>query len=79
VRFPGGSSSDIYNWQTGQQVADWLTQFGDNAANGAQSSIASVAGRGGARLIDAANRANLFGATLIVVANGFTDTAAINR
>ena len=74
VRFPGGSSSDIYNWQTGQQVADWLVQFGGNAANGAQSSIASVAGRGGARLIDAANRANLFGATLIVVANGFTDT-----
>ena len=74
VRFPGGSSSDIYNWQTGQQVADWLAQFGDNAANGAQGSIASVAGRGGARLIDAANRANLFGATFIVVANGFTDT-----
>ena len=74
VRFPGGSSSDIYNWQTGQQVAEWLAQFGDNAANGALSSIDSVAGRGGARLIDAANRANLFGATFIVVANGFTDT-----
>jgi uncharacterized protein (TIGR03437 family) len=74
VRFPGGSSSDIYSWQTGEQVADWLAQFGDNAANGAQASIASVAGRGGAKLIDAANRANLFGATFIVVANGFTDT-----
>jgi len=74
VRFPGGNTSDIYNWQTGQQVADWLTPFGSNAPNGDQSSIASVAGRGGARLIDAANRANLFGATLIVVANGFSDT-----
>ena len=74
VRFPGGNTSDIYNWQTGQQVADWLTPFGSNAPNGDQESIASVAGRGGARLIDAANRANLFGATLIVVANGFSDT-----
>jgi hypothetical protein len=74
VRFPGGNSSDIYNWQTGQQVAAWLAQLGANAPPGAQNSIASVAGRGGARLIDAANRANLFGATFIAVANGFTDT-----
>lgn len=74
VRFPGGNTSDIYNWQTGQQVADWLTPFGANAPAGAQASITSVAGKGGARLIDAANRANLFGATLIVVANGFSDT-----
>ena len=74
VRFPGGNTSDIYNWQTGQQVADWLAQFGANAPNGGQNSLDSVAGRGGAKLIDAANRANLFGAKLIVVANGFTDT-----
>jgi uncharacterized protein (TIGR03437 family) len=74
VRFPGGNTSDIYNWQTGEQSADWLTQFGANQPNGTQASIAQVAGKGGAKLIDAANRANLFGATLIVCANGFTDT-----
>ena len=74
VRFPGGNTSDIYNWQTGEQVPDWLTQFGGNQPNGTQASIAQVAGRGGAKLIDAANRANLFGATLIVCINGFSDT-----
>jgi uncharacterized protein (TIGR03437 family) len=74
VRFPGGNTSDIYNWQTGEQDADWLTQFGTNQPNGTQNSIAQVAGRGGAKLIDAANRANLFGASLIICANGFTDT-----
>jgi len=74
VRFPGGNTSDIYNWQTGQQEANWLAQFGSSQPNGDQASIAQVAGRGGAKLIDAANRANLFGASLIVCANGFTDT-----
>jgi len=74
VRFPGGNTSDIYNWQTGEQVADWLTQFGNNQPNGTQASIAQVAGRGGAKLLDAANRASFFGASLIICANGFTDT-----
>jgi uncharacterized protein (TIGR03437 family) len=74
VRFPGGSSSDIYNWQTGQEMAAWFTQFSSGTAGPSQSVIALVAGRGGAKLIDAANRANFFGASLIVCANGFTDT-----
>jgi hypothetical protein len=74
VRFPGGNTSDIYNWQTGEQVSGWLTQFGNNQPSGTQASIAQVAGRGGAKLMDAANRANFFGASLIICANGFTDT-----
>ena len=75
VRFPGGSSSDIYNWQTGEDVAAWFSQFAGNTAGPSQTAIALVAGRGGANLIDAANRANFLGASLIVCANGFTDTA----
>ncbi|SPE27881.1 exported hypothetical protein [Candidatus Sulfopaludibacter sp. SbA3] len=74
VRFPGGASSDIYNWQTGEDVAAWFAEFAGNTAGPQETVIALVAGRGGARLIDAANRANFLGASLIVCANGFTDT-----
>src|SRR5579872_6354696 len=74
LRFPGGSSSDIYNWQTGEEVASWFAQFASGTAGPSQTVIALVAGRGGANLINAANRANFLGASLIVCANGFTDT-----
>ncbi len=77
VRFPGGSSSDIYNWQAGEDDANWYSEFPANSGvGGDEATIALVAGRGGARLIDAANRANLLGAALIICVNGFTDTAA---
>jgi uncharacterized protein (TIGR03437 family) len=77
VRFPGGTSSDIYDWQTGQDRTDWLTEFpATSSVGGSQTTVALVAGRGGAKLIDAANRANLLGAPLIVCVNGYTDTAA---
>jgi uncharacterized protein (TIGR03437 family) len=75
LRFPGGSSGDIYNWQTGEDVAAWFVPFASGTAGPSQTSIALVAGRGGARLIDAANRATFLNASLIVCANGFTDTA----
>ena len=77
VRFPGGTSSDIYNWQTGQDVQSWYTQFpASSGIGGDQTTLALVVGRGGAKLIDAANRANFLGAPLIVCVNGYTDTAA---
>jgi hypothetical protein len=75
LRFPGGSSGDIYNWQMGEDVAAWFSQFAGGTAGPSQTSIALVTGRGGAKLIDAANRANFLGASLIICANGFTDTA----
>jgi len=75
IRFPGGSSGDIYNWQTGENSAAWFAQFAGGTAGPSQTEIALVAGRGGAKLIDAANRANFLGASLIICANGFTDTA----
>jgi len=55
----------------------WYSQFPANSGIGGDSTtIALVAGRGGAKLIDAANRANLLGAPLIICVNGYTDTAA---
>lgn len=77
VRFPGGTSSDIYNWQTAEDDPQWFSQFpASSGVGGDQTTIALVAGRGGAKLIDAANRANLLGAPLIICVNGYTDTAA---
>ncbi len=75
VRFPGGASGDIYSWQAGEQVTTWFARFAGSTAGPQQSTIALVAGRGGAKLIDAANRANFLGSLLIICANGFTDTA----
>src|SRR5579871_507427 len=72
VRFPGGNTSDSYNWQTGQEDPAWVAQL---ASDGVQQAAEQVAGKGGARIIDAANRANFLGASLIVCVNGFTDTA----
>ncbi|MGB0065830.1 MAG: hypothetical protein WBP85_15410 [Terracidiphilus sp.] len=77
VRFPGGTSSDIYDWQAGEDNVNWYDEF--PAGSGVASSgdtIDIVAGLGGARLIDAANRGNLLGAPLIICVNGFTDTPA---
>ena len=77
VRFPGGTSSDIYSWQAGEDEQSWYELFpASSGVGGDQSTIALVAGRGGAKLIDAANRANFLGAPLIICFNGFTDTAA---
>lgn len=74
VRFPGGTSSDIYDWQTGKDSQAWFAEFPAGMLN--SNVISLVAGRGGARLIDAANRANFLGAPLVICVNGFTDTAA---
>ncbi len=74
VRFPGGSGSDIYNWQTGQEVASWFAKFAGDTAGPGQAVLQHISGKGGARLIDAANRANFLGAPLIICVNGFTDT-----
>jgi len=77
LRFPGGSSSDIFNWQTGEDEQSWYAQFpAGSGVGGDTTTLALVEGRGGAKLIDAANRANLLGAPLIICVNGYTDTAA---
>jgi hypothetical protein len=75
LRFPGGTSGDIYDWQTGQEKKAWLKKFQDLGHDPFNSDLISfVEGRGGTRLIDASNRANQLGATLIICVNGFVDS-----
>ena len=77
LRYPGGTNSDVFDWQTGQAVSSWVAQFANtNQGPGLANNEEIIAGKGGARFIDAANRANFLGAGLIVCVNGFTDTPA---
>ncbi len=77
LRYPGGTNSDVFDWQTGQAVPAWVTKFANtNQGPGLVNNQQIVAGKGGARFIDAANRTNFLHAGLIVCVNGFTDTPA---
>ena len=77
IRFPGGTTDDVYDWATGEDSMAWYLKFpASSDVDNFPDQIALVAGKGGAKLIDAANRANLLGAPLIICVNGFTDTAA---
>jgi len=76
VRYPSGLFSDAFDWHTGLMVAEWAAQFqsvdfGTLMAEG----VAWTNGKGGGSFVDAANRANFWGAKLIVDLNAFTDTA----
>jgi hypothetical protein len=71
---PGREYSDVYNWQTGEEVPDWYAQFATYTTGPGPNLVEVVAGKGGGRIINAANRANLLGATLLICANAFTDT-----
>jgi uncharacterized protein (TIGR03437 family) len=75
VRYPSGSFSDAFNWQTGLMVPSWAAQFqGTNIATLLTEAVPWVNGKGGGAFVDAANRANFLGAKLIVCVNAFTDT-----
>ncbi len=74
IRFPGGSSGDIYDWHSGAEVQAWADQFAGYTMGPRPEVVKYVAGKGGARMIDAAKRAKRLGASLIVCANAFTDT-----
>lgn len=74
VRFPGGAESDIYNWQTGLEDPNWFALFANLSAGPGPNVVMNVQGKGGARLLDAANRANLLGVPLIICVNAFTDS-----
>jgi uncharacterized protein (TIGR03437 family) len=76
VRYPSGSFSDAFNWQTGLMVPSWAAQFqGTNIATLLTEAVPWVNGKGGGSFVDGANRANFLGAKLIVCVNGFTDTS----
>ncbi len=76
VRYPSGSFSDAFNWQTGLMVPAWAAQFqGTNIATLLTEAVPWVNGKGGGSFVDGANRADFLGSKLIVCVNGFTDTA----
>src|SRR5208282_1612070 len=75
VRYPSGSFSDAFNWQTGLMVASWAAQFqGTNLETLLPEAVPWVNGKGGGSFVDGANRANFLGAKLIVCVNAYTDT-----
>ncbi|HXP86162.1 MAG TPA: hypothetical protein VN841_15665 [Bryobacteraceae bacterium] len=75
VRYPSGLFSDAFNWQTGLMVPSWVAQFqGTNIEPLLTGSVGWVNGKGGGAFVDAANRANFWGAKLIIDVNGYTDT-----
>jgi uncharacterized protein (TIGR03437 family) len=75
VRYPSGSFSDAFNWQTGLMVSAWAAQFqGTNIGELLAEGVPWTDGKGGGSFVDAANRANFLGAKLIVCVNAFTDT-----
>jgi hypothetical protein len=79
LRFPGGTDSEAFDWETGEIVSAWVQalavnpnqyQYGINLA--AQP---IVAGKGGSSIRDFANMADkIGGAKIIVSVNAFTDT-----
>ena len=75
VRYPSGSFSSAFNWQTGLMVPSWVAQFqGTNIASLLTESVPWVNGKGGGSFVDGANRADFLDAKLIVCVNAFTDT-----
>jgi uncharacterized protein (TIGR03437 family) len=75
VRYPSGSFSDAFNWQTGLMDPKWAQEFsGTNIATLLAEGVPWADGKGGGSFVDAANRANFLGAKLIVCVNAFTDT-----
>ncbi len=76
IRFPGGDDSEGFNWQTGQDPLAWVDQFDPSTTTGSglRNQINWLSGKGGAKFIDAANQAHLWGAQIVVDFNTFTDT-----
>jgi len=75
VRYPSGSFSSAFNWQTGLMVPAWAAEFASTEIAGlVAEGVPWVNGKGGGSFVDAANRANFLGAKLIVCVNAFTDT-----
>jgi uncharacterized protein (TIGR03437 family) len=75
VRYPSGLFSQAFNWRTGLMVPSWVAQFqGTNVATLLSESVPWVNGKGGGSFVDAATRADFWGAKLIVSVNAYTDT-----
>lgn len=76
IRFPGGDSSEGFDWQTGQDPIAWVNQFAASTTAGTvlREQTNWLAGKGGEKFIDAANRAHLWGASMVICVNAYTDT-----
>ena len=75
VRYPSGSYSEAFDWQTGLMVPGWVEQFqGTMTGNLVSQGLPLVNGKGGGSFVDGANRADFLNAKLIVCVNAFTDT-----
>ena len=75
VRYPSGSFSAAFNWQTGLMVPAWVTQFqGTTIGPLLAEGLPWADGKGGGSFVDGANRADFLGAKLIIDVTAFTDT-----
>jgi uncharacterized protein (TIGR03437 family) len=75
LRFPAGTAAGAYNWQSGQMIENWVTQFHQPWLSLLEPLIPMVAGKGGMQLSDFANMASNMGVSQIVICvNTFTDT-----
>ncbi len=79
--FPGGTTGDAFNWQTGYTDTNWVTTIGTNegpnndASNLCAGTVQPLLGKGGVWFTNFAALAdNLGGAQIIVCINAFTDT-----
>src|ERR1019366_8301193 len=63
VRYPSGSFSSAFNWQTGLMVPDSVAQFqGTTIGALVAEGLPWANGKGGGSFVDAANRADFLGA-----------------
>jgi len=78
LRYPSGISDDAFNWQTGLTDTNWINDMiaaGEtNAASSCQFTYLPLLGKNGAQFTNFASLcANVGGARIIAVVNGFTD------
>jgi hypothetical protein len=81
--FPGGSTSDAFNWSTGLTDTNWVNEVGmregpeNSASNLCAGTVQALLGKGGVWLTNFASlAAKVGGAKIIVCVNAFTDTSA---
>lgn len=78
LRYPGGSMDDAFDWTNGLELPNWVNQFSNepSAYGGLQSALVVGTGKGGLHFTDFTQMcSNLGGARIVVVVNGFTDSA----
>jgi len=77
LRFPAGTESEAFDWNSGLLVQGWIDALSKNSdlSNNLVNTLSIVAGKGGSRFSDyAAMAARIGGAKIIVSVNAYTDT-----